>query len=405
MAENVRETRPPEPPPKPPEMPKPTERSNRSEAGDRGRPNESQQSAQQDARNAAQPELAKATNGRQMDGLRPTPEFAERSQGSGPPQRSRDSDADRPSEHSDSAPRLQDSQAAQRSQDAGSARPQDSHNAQRSQEATVGGRNAAVPAGEQAGEYAVARQAAVAERAKATEDMGAPGETPRPQSTKDAGESALDPEQPQHQARTIQPPEGSRTDEPVTASPPDESVAARRPVDQNAAADRNGAQQEAGEYQAAAREQARPQAETTGETTPPEETSQPTRRDSRGREIPDEVQRLPSGRLPANWHYAGRVYDGEHWTPDLAERYPDGVQFTNDGFPDFSPYATRTVTFDPQYQGNTTTDFTDANRLATLARTPDDYTWHHHQDTRTMQLVPTEIHDAVRHAGGRAILR
>ena len=132
---------------------------------------------------------------------------------------------------------------------------------------------------------------------------------------------------------------------------------------------------------------------------------QPPRRDSRGREIPDSVQRLPSGRLPANWHYAGRVYDGEHWTPDLAQRYPDGVRFSNDGFPDFSPYATHTVTFDPQYAGNTTTDFTQANRLAGLPRTPDDYTWHHHQDTRTMQLVPTEVHDAVRHAGGRAILR
>lgn len=170
-------------------------------------------------------------------------------------------------------------------------------------------------------------------------------------------------------------------------------------------ADQNAAQQAANEYRSVVEEPARLPADTTDETALPEETSQLTRRDSRGREIPDEVQRLPSGRLPANWHYAGRVYDGKHWTPDLAGRYPDGVRFTNDGFPDFGPYAVRTATFDPQYQGNTTTDFTIANRLAGLPDTPDDYTWHHHQDTRTMQLVPEEIHDAVRHAGGRAILR
>lgn len=28
-----------------------------------------------------------------------------------------------------------------------------------------------------------------------------------------------------------------------------------------------------------------------------------------------------------------------------------------------------------------------------------DYTWHHHQDTGRMQLVPVEIHSAVPHVG------
>ena len=28
------------------------------------------------------------------------------------------------------------------------------------------------------------------------------------------------------------------------------------------------------------------------------------------------------------------------------------------------------------------------------------FTWHHHQDTGRMQLIPTEIHRAVRHVGG-----
>jgi len=60
MAENVPETRPPEPPPKPPEVPRPTERDRRTEGPTHGWPNETQQSAQQDARGAAQSEYAKA---------------------------------------------------------------------------------------------------------------------------------------------------------------------------------------------------------------------------------------------------------------------------------------------------------------------------------------------------------
>ncbi|GIM95620.1 HNH endonuclease [Paractinoplanes toevensis] len=127
--------------------------------------------------------------------------------------------------------------------------------------------------------------------------------------------------------------------------------------------------------------------------------------DSRGRVIPEGVERLPSGKLPANFEYAGKVYDGARWTPELAQEYPKGVRFTEDGFPDFSPYATHTVTFDPHFVGNHSTDFTAANRLAGLAETPEGYTWHHTQDTRTMQLIPTDLHDAIRHAGGVAIMK
>jgi hypothetical protein len=128
-------------------------------------------------------------------------------------------------------------------------------------------------------------------------------------------------------------------------------------------------------------------------------------RDSRGRVIPDAVERLPSGRLPGNFQYAGTVYDGDKWTPKLAQKYPDGVRFTEDGFPDFSPYATHTVTFDPHFSGNRSIDFTEANKLAGLPETPDGYTWHHCQDTHTMMLVPSDMHDAIRHAGGVSIMK
>jgi uncharacterized protein RhaS with RHS repeats len=33
---------------------------------------------------------------------------------------------------------------------------------------------------------------------------------------------------------------------------------------------------------------------------------------------------------------------------------------------------------------------------------PNDYTWHHHQDSGYMQLIPTDIHAAVKHTGGIA---
>jgi len=79
------------------------------------------------------------------------------------------------------------------------------------------------------------------------------------------------------------------------------------------------------------------------------------------------------------------------------------VRFTNDGFPNFGPYATHTARFPNGFRG-TPADFAAANRQAGLARTPDGFTWHHHQDGRTLQLVPRDLHEAIRHAGGVALM-
>ena len=117
------------------------------------------------------------------------------------------------------------------------------------------------------------------------------------------------------------------------------------------------------------------------------------------------MRRLPSGRYPANFEYAGRVYDGPRWTPELAAKYPDGVRFTDDGFPDFEPYAQAKVTFEPHFDGDRRTDEEEANRKANLEETPLECTWHHHQDTRTMLLVPRDLHKAIRHAGGVSIMK
>lgn len=38
-------------------------------------------------------------------------------------------------------------------------------------------------------------------------------------------------------------------------------------------------------------------------------------------------------------------------------------------------------------------------------RFTDGYTWHHVEDGRTMQLVPRDLHTAVKHTGGVAVIK
>ena len=117
----------------------------------------------------------------------------------------------------------------------------------------------------------------------------------------------------------------------------------------------------------------------------------------------DDIVRV-NGRLPINSSYAGRVYDGAGWTDDLAARYPDGVRFTDGGFPDFSPYARARVQFD-DLTGTYASDAAAANRALNLSGTPSGYVWHHVEDGRTLILIPQDIHAAVRHTGGAAVIR
>jgi hypothetical protein len=124
--------------------------------------------------------------------------------------------------------------------------------------------------------------------------------------------------------------------------------------------------------------------------------------DSKGQPLPPGVKRLPSGRLPANYRWAGKTYNGSSWTKKLAKKYPDGVKFTEEGYPDFSPYATDTVVFKKGFAADST-DETLANMASGYSSTPDGFTWHHVEDGQTMQLIPSDLHDAVRHAGGVAL--
>jgi RHS repeat-associated protein len=80
------------------------------------------------------------------------------------------------------------------------------------------------------------------------------------------------------------------------------------------------------------------------------------------------------------------------------------VKYSKNGHPDLSPYAKAEVEIN-NLTGNSTKDAILANKAVGLKSTPDEYTWHHASDGKTMQLVPTEINKNFPHTGGAAIVR
>ena len=89
------------------------------------------------------------------------------------------------------------------------------------------------------------------------------------------------------------------------------------------------------------------------------------------------------------------------------------VTYDKSGYPDFSPYkydgplGKSEVKID--MTGNNNTDFSQANQAAGFGKgpysQPDGYTWHHHQDGTTMQLIQDDVHDATPHTGGASSAR
>lgn len=105
-----------------------------------------------------------------------------------------------------------------------------------------------------------------------------------------------------------------------------------------------------------------------------------------------------NGRMPINASYAGKIYPASKLPTYLRGKYSEGISFTIQGFPDFKRYALRDVKIKPsQTRG---TDEARANLAAGYKTTPDNYVWHHHQESGRMQLIPKDIHDYVRHSGG-----
>jgi len=80
------------------------------------------------------------------------------------------------------------------------------------------------------------------------------------------------------------------------------------------------------------------------------------------------------------------------------------VRFTEQGFPDFRPYAKADVGLEG-LTGVYRTDAALANAAVGLKSTPKNFVWHHVEDGFTMQLIPKSTHNSVRHTGGAAVIR
>ncbi len=111
-------------------------------------------------------------------------------------------------------------------------------------------------------------------------------------------------------------------------------------------------------------------------------------------DAPTNRSRMPGD--PINFDHANSIHTDS------------GVRFTPDGYPDFEPHAIMRVEINQS--GNNTRDFRAANIEAGIGTSSRShysshpgYTWHHHQNGRSMLLVPTELHDAARHSGGASI--
>lgn len=131
-----------------------------------------------------------------------------------------------------------------------------------------------------------------------------------------------------------------------------------------------------------------------------------------------ENQLVVHNRCKMNEKYADKTYNFPEGSAQ-AKKYPKGVKFSSEGYPDFSPYAEKVVKFDPPsleakaagkcLTGNCTSDFKLANEMAGLKETPAGFTWHHKEDMMTMELVPQDLHSVafggVAHNGGESLLR
>lgn len=106
-----------------------------------------------------------------------------------------------------------------------------------------------------------------------------------------------------------------------------------------------------------------------------------------------------NGRIPINAKYAGKTL---HFTGKLKSKYPHGIPYNTQGYPDFSRYVIKKIDLKNGFKGRTK-DFSLADKISGISkqyRKDNKLTWHHHENGRTMQLIKRELHEAARHNGG-----
>lgn len=120
-----------------------------------------------------------------------------------------------------------------------------------------------------------------------------------------------------------------------------------------------------------------------------------------------------------NWEKnGGTVKRNKDGSVTYTNKDGQSVKYRN-GYPDFSPYAhptVKAVEIKVSKPTNRKVDFREANKKAELDKNsnppvpasdkpPKGYTWHHHEDGKTIILVDKKIHDQFKHTGGVATVK
>ncbi|MFD5869437.1 HNH endonuclease [Corynebacterium sp. NPDC060344] len=131
--------------------------------------------------------------------------------------------------------------------------------------------------------------------------------------------------------------------------------------------------------------------------------------------IPDTVAKV-NGRYPINAKYAGAnwKFGNEGQIPDhILETYGN-IAFTEKGFPIFTPHVWKIKKGGKMIPADVVVelghsprvDIKNADKIMGIDleyRQKHKLTWHHHEDTGRMQMIPTELHREVKHTGGASI--
>lgn len=123
-------------------------------------------------------------------------------------------------------------------------------------------------------------------------------------------------------------------------------------------------------------------------------------------------KKIPKPRKPneKKWRKkGGTIKQNRDGSVTYTNKNGQSVTYNKDGYPDFGPHEKGRVEIE-NMKGDKT-DFTKAdkayrNKIGDQSwKKPDDMTWHHNQDGKTMQLVNSELHEEFQHTGGASISR
>jgi len=118
--------------------------------------------------------------------------------------------------------------------------------------------------------------------------------------------------------------------------------------------------------------------------------------------------KLKTGKRPRNYRYAGKSIPVSKFSKKLAIKYNKPIRFNRNGYPDFSSYSKEEVK-STKLTGINWKDIKIADGIM-KSKSPgwvrrSGWTWHHHQNKKTMQLMPSDLHAAIPHSGGASLLK